>query len=223
MAVAPHCETYLIVEAGSGAQARLAAALGAAAISSVLIAAPAGAALVAADAKPLIDLAHNRGIAALVFGDARLARTLRADGVHVPAGPDLLLRYAEAREIVGKGAVVGVDAGGSRHDAMEAGEAGADYVAFGLIGSVPPMLDDNGVALDDVLDLPGTRDDLLAWWSEIFEVPSVAFNVTGADDAEVAAQCGADFVAVRLDNGMSAPDAADLVMATAAAVARSVS
>ena len=62
--------------------------------------------------------------------------------------------------------------GASRHDAMELGEAGADYVAFGI----PPDVEDRAVAVE-------RRLDLIAWWSEVFELPCVAFDVADAEEA----------------------------------------
>ena len=77
------CQLYVVIEAGDAAPERLAAALAAADLASVLIVPPAGRALDAAAARPLIELAQRRGAAALVAADARLARSLGADGVHL--------------------------------------------------------------------------------------------------------------------------------------------
>ena len=82
-------QLYAVVEAGEDALARLQAALDAAPIASVLIRPAAGASLEAGSAKPLIELAQKANAAALLAGDAQLARTLRADGVHLDAGKDL--------------------------------------------------------------------------------------------------------------------------------------
>ena len=176
---------YLVVEAGADPRA-LAPLLGAADAAAVLIAAPEGGRLEVAGARPLVEMAQAKGVAALIEGDAQLARTLRADGVHLPWSKDVVARFGEAREILGGRYIVGADAGRSRHDAMTLGEAGADYVGFGI----PAHVEDRDTARE-------RRLDLVAWWSEIFELPGVAFDVETADDAAALARAGADFVAVR--------------------------
>ena len=212
MASAHPTQIYLVVEVPSAAAARaeasaalarvLALPRAAALISAVLLVAAAGAALDPGIA-PLIDVAQKRGAAAILAGDARLARTLRADGVHLLPSDDPMTAYAEAREILGNRFIVGADAGGSRHDAMSLGEAGADYLGFG----------------PDAAD-PALRRDLVAWWSEIFEVPCVALGAARADDAADLAAAGADFVGVRLPPAHSPGDAAAWLDELASAVRR---
>lgn len=148
----------------------------------------------------LIAEIQKLGIAALVT-DPALARVVKADGVHVPASKSIAEAYREARETLSGRLIAGADAGRSRHDAMTLGEAGADYVAFGI----PPHVEDRETAAD-------RRRDLVAWWTEIFEVPCVAFDVATPADAEDLIEAGADFIAVRL------PDAQDAA-ATAAYLA----
>src|SRR5688572_21486573 len=90
-------QLYAVLEAGEGAHARLeaalSAALDAAPIASVLIVPAAGSMLEAGSVKPLIDMAQKAEAAALLAGDAELARTLRADGVHLIASKDLAEHY----------------------------------------------------------------------------------------------------------------------------------
>ena len=186
------CQLYLVIEPGPGAIDRLQAALQVAPVASVLIAPRPGTKLGAGEVKPLVDLAQKANVAALLQDDARLARTLKADGVHVSASSDVLAAYDEARGILGQGGIVGVDAGNSRHDAMQAGEAGADYIAFGR----PPA---------DAEDYE-TREDLLAWWAEIFEIPCVGFDVSTAAEAAMLADTGAEFAALALPAGESLDD-----------------
>lgn len=150
---------------------------------------------------PLIGLAQKQGIAVLLEGDARLARTLKADGVHIPASDDPETAFAEAREILGARAIVGVDAGRSRHDAMSLGEAGADYVGFG----VPAHL--LRAHSDERDDAAALRLDLIDWWSEIFEVPCVALHVETADEAADLATARADFLAIRVPAGIESAEA----------------
>jgi len=199
---------YLVVGAGTAPEA-VAVLLDAVGVAALLVAAAAGKTLDVASVKPLVDLAQGRNIAALVQGDAQLARTLRADGVHVPWSKDVVEQYAQAREIVGGRFIVGVDVGRSRHDAMTLAEAGADYVGFGI----PAHVDDRETAR-------ARRLDLVEWWSEIFEVPCVPFDVDGGEDAIALAHAGADFVALGVNAETSAADlqrwAADIDAAAAA-------
>jgi thiamine-phosphate pyrophosphorylase len=166
------------------------ALVGAADAQAILLAPGSQAARDASMLKSLIEAAQGEGVAALIEGDAQLARTLRADGVHLPWGNDPGGRYREAREILGTRGIVGADAGKSRHEAMALGEAGADYVGFGI----PPHVEDRQTARERRLGLVG-------WWSEIFEVPCVAFNVDTLAEASDLARAGADFVALRYEPG----------------------
>jgi thiamine-phosphate pyrophosphorylase len=200
-------QLYAVVEAGEDALARLQVALDAAPIASVLIRSAAGASLDAGSAKPLIDLAQKGNAAALLAGDAQLARTLRADGVHLDAGKDLAAAYEDARGILGDRGIVGVDVGISRHDAMTLAEAGADYIAFGA----PAHLNDRDKGRV-------RRDELVAWWAEIFEVPCVAFDVETGEEAERLTRAGAEFVAVELPAGATVSATRNLVAGIAAAL-----
>lgn len=174
---------YLLAKAGADTR-RLGQVLDASGAASLLIAGGAEA-LTAAAARPLVELAQAKDVAALIEGDAQLARTLRADGVHLPWSKDIAARYAEARDILGTRFIVGADVGRSRHDAMSIAEDGADYIGFGI----PPHVEDRLAAAD-------RRLELISWWSEIFEVPCVAFDVESAEDAVMLAAAGADFVAM---------------------------
>ena len=178
---------YLVAEPGPAALARAEAALAAAPVATLLIVPRSATLLEAAAAKPLVDLAQSKGVAALLSGDPHLARAIRADGVHLTWSADIMDHFNEARRILGNSCIVGADAGTSRHDAMMLAEAGADYVAFGL----PP--ENGGIGPAAALRL-----DLVAWWAEIFEIPVVAFDVSALEDAAAFATAGADFVALTL-------------------------
>jgi thiamine-phosphate pyrophosphorylase len=191
-------ELCVLTGVGPAARDRLAAVLAAVEISSVFIE-PGDAAATA----PLVEIAQKAGAAAILVGDARLARTLRADGVHLPSAPTLEDDYATGREILGDGAIVGAEADGSRHTAMTMAEAGADYIAFAASGS------------DDAED---TCLEMVDWWAEVFEIPCVAYDVRDADMAAALALRGADFIGVRLAEGQSPADAADALRAIAAAI-----
>jgi thiamine-phosphate pyrophosphorylase len=201
-------QLYAVIEAGEAAPERLSAALGAAPIASVLIVPAAGATLDAGSAKPLVEMAQEANAAALIAGDAQLARSLRADGVHVQVAKDLAGAYAAARAILGERGIVGVDAAISRHDAMTLAEAGADYIAFGA----PAHLKDRDKAR-------GRRDELVVWWAEIFEVPCVAFDVETRAEAEALSRAGADFIAFRLPSAVAPAATREFVAGIAAALA----
>lgn len=198
---------YLVVEAGQATPDRVAGVLSGRAVASMLIVAAADEELAAAAALPLVEIGQAHDTAVLIGDDPRLARTLKADGVHLDMAKDIVAQYREAREIVGSGAIVGANAGKSRHDAMLLGEIGADYVGFGA----PPQLRDRAAGEQ-------RRRDMIGWWSELFEIPCVAFDVGSVDDARDLVRVGADFVSCRLDAGMSIAEARDKVAVFADAI-----
>lgn len=187
--------TYTVVP-GLACRDRLAAALTAAPIASVRLVAPAGAALDATLVRPLVELIQSHGVAALIDGNAALARALRADGVHIPPGEDQAAALADARDILGTRYIVGAGNAGSRHEAMTAGELNVDYVAFS----------------------GEHRDDLVHWWAEIFELPCVALG-TSPLDAAALAQAGVDFIGFDLPSATAPADIQALVRAITSAAA----
>jgi len=130
----------------------------------------------------LMPIAQKAGVAFILNDRPDLAAALRCDGVHV--GQDDA-SYAEARAAVGRNAIVGVTCHNSRHLAMEAGEAGADYVAFGAF--FPTQTKE-----------PKTQAEieLLQWWAEVMTVPCVAIGGITVENAPALIEAGADFVAV---------------------------
>lgn len=104
-------------------------------------------------------VAHERDVAVVIETHYRMAERHGLDGVHLMDGAK---QIREARKLLGADAIVGTYCDTSRHDGMNAGEAGADYVAFGPVGAT---------ALGP--GLPADRE-LFAWWSEMIEVPVVA-------------------------------------------------
>ncbi|MCQ0969729.1 thiamine phosphate synthase [Paracoccus sp. TK19116] len=126
------------------------------------------------------EIAHARDIAVVIDDHIELARRHGLDGVHLTDGARSV-RYA--RKELGADAIVGAFCGGSRHDGMNAGEAGADYVSFGPVG-------DSALGHGQRPEL-----DLFQWWSETIEVPVVAEGALDADRmADLAPLC--DFIAI---------------------------
>ncbi|WP_411290123.1 thiamine phosphate synthase [Sphingorhabdus sp.] len=136
----------------------------------------------AALAEPLQAICAAHDVAFIVNDSVALAKRLKADGVHLGQGDG---DVREARELLGPDAQIGVTCHNSRHLAMEAAEAGADYVAF---GAFYPTETKN---VDHVAEL-----DTLQKWSMITEVPCVAIGGVTPDNAKPLIDAGADFLAV---------------------------
>lgn len=133
-------------------------------------------------AERLITIVQRAGAAFILNDRPDLAKRAGADGVHI--GQDDM-PYADARAIMGKDAMIGVTAHDSRHLAMDAAEAGADYVAFGSM--YPTQTKQARIS---------AGPDIIQWWSEIMEIPCVAIGgITVGNVAPIIA-AGADFVAV---------------------------
>ncbi len=175
------CRPYLMLPAGSSANVErsLAEALAVAEIACVLRCSDGTETDPAWDVH-LRELTLRHDVAFLIEDDAERAESVRADGVHIAADVSL---YHLARAHLGRPAIIGVRCGASRHDAMVLAELGADYVAFG------PGLASGEREREE-------RAELIAWWSEAFEVPCVALNVETQAEAEKLAALGADFVAM---------------------------
>ena len=156
-------------------------------------------------AEPLQRLCADRDVAFLVNDSISLAKRLGADGVHLGQDDGSV---ADARERLGRDAQIGVTCHASRHLAMEAGEAGADYVAFGAFFPTTTKLVEHHA---------GT--DLLAWWQGLFEIPCVAIGGIDPANAGPLVQAGADFLAVcgAIWNGDEAAQVRALAQAIAAA------
>jgi thiamine-phosphate pyrophosphorylase len=185
----------------------LTAALDAAPIASLLIGTQSGTALDPASTRPLVALAQERGVAVLLPADASLAAKVSADGIHVPWSADIVRQFKTVRGAAGE-MIVGADAGRTRHDAMELGESGADYVAFGI----PAHVEDRQRAAE-------RQRDLISWWSEVFEIPCVALDVATVEQAGQLAKAGADFVGVAINGDEPAAEAAAKVRAYSQAIA----
>jgi thiamine-phosphate pyrophosphorylase len=133
-------------------------------------------------AVPLQAVCSARDVAFIVNDSISLAKRIGADGVHLGQQDGSV---AEARHALGKEAQIGVTCHDSRHLAMEAGEAGADYVAFGAFFPTTTKQVSHHAA-----------PELLTWWQQLFEIPCVAIGgITPANCAPLVA-AGADFLAV---------------------------
>ncbi|WP_035723029.1 thiamine phosphate synthase [Fodinicurvata fenggangensis] len=120
--------------------------------------------------KALLPVIQQAEAAAVLEGDPDMAVETGCDGIQIPADSR---QQRSLRQRLGDERILGIDCGHSRHAAMEAGEQDADYV----------MLD-------------SSETELLAWWAELMEVPSVAGGVNGLETASAAIRAGADFIAV---------------------------
>ncbi|SEJ01773.1 thiamine-phosphate diphosphorylase [Sphingomonas sp. OV641] len=133
-------------------------------------------------AEPLQRICADRDVAFIVNDSVSLAKRLGADGVHLGQEDG---DPREARVTLGPDVQIGVTCHDSRHMAMEAGEAGADYVAF---GSFYPT------TTKEVKHHP--EPVILSWWSTLFELPCVAIGGITPSNARPLVAAGADFIAV---------------------------
>ena len=130
----------------------------------------------------LRPVAQSRGVAFLLNDRADLVRVTGCDGAHV-GQEDVPAR--DARAALGPDLTLGVTCHGSRDLAMQAGEDGADYVAFGAFYAS---------GTKEVSNLIGP--DILRWWSELMELPCCAIGGITAENCAPLVQAGADFLAV---------------------------
>ena len=133
-------------------------------------------------AEPLQAICAARDVAFIVNDSIALAKRLGADGVHLGQGDGDL---REARELLGRDAQIGVTCHNSRHLAMEAGEAGADYVAFGAFFPTTTKEVEHRA-----------EPEILTWWQTLFELPCVAIGGITPDNCVPLIEAGADFLAV---------------------------
>jgi len=129
----------------------------------------------------LMPVAQAADVAFILNDRPDLAKKFGCDGVHVGQED---ASYAEARAAMGPG-IVGVTCHDSRHLAIEAAEAGADYVAFGAF--FPTQTKETQAHADP---------EILKWWSELMVVPCVAIGGITVENAAPLVAAGADFLAV---------------------------
>lgn len=180
----PACRLYLITPPvlPEGFENQLAAALDAGDVAAVqLRLKDAPDADVIKAIERLRPVAQSRDVAFLINDRPDLAKKHGCDGAHVGQTD---MKAPAARKILGD-LMLGVTCHGSRHLAMQAGEDGADYVAFGAFfptaTKVPPAM---------------ANVETLAWWAQVMEVPCVAIGGITAENCAPLVQAGADFLAV---------------------------
>jgi len=181
---APPCRFYLLTPPAIELPAfadRLAAALDAGDVAAVqLRLKPASDDVIVRAAESLRPIVQNRGVAFILNDRLDLAAKTGCDGVHIGVEDAPL---SEARRLLGPDAIIGVTCKTSRHRAMEAAEQGASYVAFGaFFDSVT-----RGVVAE-------ADKEILQWWSELMEVPSVAIGGITPENCGPLVKAGADFI-----------------------------
>ncbi|MFL6763210.1 MAG: thiamine phosphate synthase [Sphingomicrobium sp.] len=145
--------------------------------------------------EPLQRICADADVAFIVNDSMALAKRIGADGVHLGQSDG---EIRDARALLGPSAQIGKTCHDSRHFAMEAGEAGADYVAFGAF--YPTTTKPSHYRPDPAI---------LTWWSALFEIPCVAIGGITPENARPLVEAGADFLAVcQAVWGKDHPDAA---------------
>ncbi len=124
-------------------------------------------------AKDVTASAQALGVAVMVAGEPRDAARSGADGVQVDANAE---DVSAARQSIGKDRFVGAYAGASRHFAMEAAEAGADYIAF----------DQTGASVGG--------EPIIRWWADMMEIPCVAWTPVAPEDLDILLPQNPDFI-----------------------------
>jgi len=132
--------------------------------------------------EPLLRICADREVSFIVNDSISLAKRLGADGVHLGQEDG---DVADARARLGRDTQIGVTCHASRHFAMEAGEAGADYVAFGAFYPTTTKLASHHA-----------EPEILNWWQSLFEIPCVAIGGITPQNCAPLVRAGADFLAI---------------------------
>lgn len=138
--------------------------------------------VITAATQALLPIAHKHEVSFIINDRADLAKELDADGVHLGQGDGDI---KEARELLGHDKDIGVTCHDSRHLGFEAGEAGANYVAFGAFFPTDTKKSDYR-----------PEPEVLKLWSEGTEIPCVAIGGITADNCAPLVEAGAHFIAV---------------------------
>lgn len=181
----PACQLYLISppELGDDFAARLEQALSAGPVAAFqLRLKDKSDDEIAAIAAPLQEICAAHDVAFILNDNAALAQRIGADGVHLGQGDGSV---RDARALLGPSFQIGVTCHDSRHLAMEAGEAGADYIAFGAFYPTTTK---------ETAHRP--EPSILGWWTTLFALPSVAIGGITPANAAPLIEAGADFIAV---------------------------
>jgi thiamine-phosphate pyrophosphorylase len=181
----PPCQLYLIspLDVGGEFPARLERALAAGPVAAFQFRVKGVEQHEAARlAEPLQEICARHDVAFIDNDSIALAKRLKADGVHLGQDDG---DVREAREELGREAQIGVTCHASAHLAMEAGEAGADYVAFGSFFPSETKASEHRPDLE-----------LLSRWQEVFEIPCVAIGGITPQNCGPLVSAGADFLAV---------------------------
>ncbi len=137
-------------------------------------------------AEALMPLCRSAGVAFILNDRVDIAQRLELDGVHI-GQEDMPL--AEARQRLGADAVIGVTCHASGHLAMEAGDGGADYVAFGA------FFPTTSKSMEKQEQYGRPDLDLLRWWATYTILPSVAIGGMTPANCTPIVEAGADFIA----------------------------
>jgi len=132
--------------------------------------------------KAIAETCHAAGVEVIVNDRPDLVAEIGADGAHI--GQDDM-DYFSSRELLGGDAIIGVTCHNSKELAFAAAKAGADYVAFGAFFETPTKTPKAKAELE-----------VLTWWHEAVEIPSVAIGGITVDNAQAVIAAGADFIAV---------------------------
>jgi thiamine-phosphate pyrophosphorylase len=181
----PPCQLYLIspLEVGRDFPAILTLALSAGPVAAFQFRVKGVSAHDAARlAEPLQAICAEHDVAFIVNDSISLAKRLKSDGIHLGQGDG---DVKEARIELGPQAQIGVTCHNSRHLAMEAGEAGADYVAFGAFFPTTTKQVEHQAEIETIEK-----------WSRIMEIPCVAIGGITPENATPVINAGADFIAV---------------------------
>ena len=179
-----NCQPYMTVSADRPDHAQMVAGavFERASIPCLLLTAPSTGSYDISAAGNIMELCRAHDAAFLIENDIGTAVELGADGVHIIADA---ATYNEARARLGADIQIGVACGNSRHQAMQFAENGADYIAFGDTQS-------------DITSQAHDRETIrmIAWWSDLFEIPCVAWCARDGDAARRCIENGADFIAL---------------------------
>lgn len=140
--------------------------------------------------RELMPIAHAHEVAFIINDRADLCAEFKCDGVHIGQEDLEKTSIQNIRKQVGNDAVIGVTCHASRHLAMQAGEAGADYVAFGAFYPTTSK------PAEKLAKWGTPAPEILTWWQAYMTLPCVAIGGITPGNCKLLADAGADFIAV---------------------------